>query len=71
MEIPEAEYAVIKLKRKIPNYIHKGWKYVMEVFFPEHGYKHVGTPNFQFYGEGDIESDNYEMQLWVPIIKTI
>ena len=69
MEIPEAEYAVVKLKGKIPNCIHEGWKYVMEVFFPEHGYKHAGTPDFELYSEGDMESDNYEMELWVPIIK--
>lgn len=69
MEIPEAEYAVVKLKGKIPNCIHEGWKYVMEVFFPEHGYKHAGTPDFEVYTEGDMESDNYEMELWVPIIK--
>ena len=47
MEVPEAEYAVVKLKGKIPNCIHEGWKYVMEVFFLEHGYKHVGTPDFK------------------------
>ena len=69
MEIPEAEYAVVKLKGKIPNCIHEGWKYVMEVFFPEHGYKHAGTPDFEVYTEGDMESDNYEMELWVPIVK--
>ena len=69
MEIPEAEYAVVKLKGKIPNCIHEGWKYVMEVFFPEHGYKHAGTPDFELYSEGDMESDNYEMELWIPIVK--
>lgn len=26
---------------------YEGWKYVMEVFFPEQGYKHAGTPDFE------------------------
>ena len=28
LEVPEAEYAVVKLKGIVPNCIHEGWKYV-------------------------------------------
>ena len=59
MHIPEAEYAVV----------HQGWKYVMETFFPEQGYCHAGTPDFEAYSEGDMYSKNYTMELWVPIVK--
>lgn len=34
LEVEEAEYAVIELTGSVPECIHKGWKYVMEVFFP-------------------------------------
>ena len=69
LEVPEAEYAIVKLKGAIPNCIHEGWKYVMEVFFPEQGYKHAGTPDLEAYSEGDMYSSDYEMELWVPIAK--
>ena len=69
MHIPEAEYAVVQLKGPVPDCIHKGWKYVMETFFPEQGYCHAGTPDFEAYSEGDMYSKNYTMELWVPIVK--
>ena len=37
LEVEEAEYAIVELKGVVPECIHNGWKYVMEVFFPEHG----------------------------------
>ena len=69
IHIPEAEYAVVQLKGSVPNCIHQGWKYVMETFFPEQGYCHAGTPDFEAYSEGDMYSKNYMMELWVPIVK--
>ena len=32
-------------------------------------YRHAGTPDFEVYGEGDMYNPNYEMELWVPIVK--
>ena len=69
LEVPEAEYAVVKLKGIVPNCIHEGWKYVTGTFFPEQGYRHAGTPDFEVYGEGNMYSPDYEMELWVPIVK--
>lgn len=70
VEIPEAEYAIFELNGAIPKCIHDGWKYAMEVFFPEHGYIHSGHPDFEVYSKGDMNNDNYKMQLWIPIEKS-
>ena len=69
MEIKEAEYAILSLKGPIPDCIHEGWKYAMEVFLPEQGYMHAGTPDFEVYGEGDMYSPDYKMELWIPLSK--
>ena len=69
LEVEEAEYAIVELKGVVPECIHNGWKYVMEVFFPEHGYVHSGTPDFEYYYEGDMDSKDYKMELWIPIAK--
>lgn len=69
LEVEEAEYAIVELKGVVPECIHNGWKYVMEVFFPEHGYVHSGTPDFEYYYEGDMYSKDYKMELWIPIVK--
>ena len=69
LEVNEAEYAIVELNGEVPDCIHKGWKYVMEVFFPEHGYIHSGSPDFEYYYEGDMYSKDYRMELWIPIKK--
>ncbi|MGT2656385.1 AraC family transcriptional regulator [Streptococcus varani] len=71
MEIEPAEYAIIPVKGPIPGSIHKAWKYVLEVFFPETGYSHSGAPDFEVYSEDDMYADDYEMELWVPISKLV
>ena len=69
LEVDEAEYAVVELTGKVPECIHAGWKYLMEVFFPEHGYIHSGKPDFEYYFKGDMYSPDYKMELWVPVMK--
>ena len=69
LEVEEAEYAVVELIGSVPDCIHNGWKYAMEVFFPEHGYVHSGKPDFEYYYEGDMHSKDYKMELWIPITK--
>ncbi len=69
VEIPETDYAIIELKGKVPDCIYKGWEYVMGTFLPENGFKHAGTPDLEVYTEGDMNSDDYQMQLWVPVEK--
>ncbi|KEJ91981.1 AraC family transcriptional regulator [Synergistes jonesii] len=69
LEIEENEYAVVELNGSVPECIHEGWKYAMEVFFPEHGYVHSGDPDFEYYYEGDMHNQDYKMELWIPIVK--
>ena len=68
-EIPAAEYAIVPVKGAIPASIHHAWKYVLEVFFPETGYRHSGAPDFEVYTEGDMSSPDYQMELWIPVVK--
>ena len=68
-EIPEAEYAIVPVKGAIPASIHHAWKYVLEVFFPETGYRHSGAPDFEVYFKGDMSSPDYQMELWIPVIR--
>ena len=69
LEVDEAEYAVVNLTGKVPECIHARLKYLMEVFFPEHGYIHSGKPDVEYYFKGDMHSPDYKMELWVPVVK--
>ena len=68
-EIAEAEYAIVPVKGPIPESIHHAWKYVLEIFFPETGYRHSGAPDFEVYFKGDMSSPDYQMELWIPVIR--
>ncbi len=70
LKVEETEYAIVELTGSVPECIHNGWKYVMEVFFPEHGYVHSGKPDFEYYYEGDMDSTDYKMELWIPVCKS-
>ena len=70
LKIEEAEYAVVELKGSVPESIHNGWKYFMEVFSPENGYIHSGKPDFEYYYEGDMKSKDYKMELWIPVVRS-
>jgi len=69
LEVPEAEYAIFEILGPVPACIHQGWEYVMGTWLPENGYRHAGTPDFEHYFEGDPNSPDYKMELWVPIRK--
>ena len=69
LEVAETQYAIVPVRGNVPEAIHEAWKYVLEVFFPENGYRHSGAPDFEVYAEGDIHAEDYEMALWIPIVK--
>ena len=37
--------------------------------FPKEGYRHDESPDFEVYGDGDPNSEDYQMELWVPILR--
>ncbi len=40
LDVHEADYAIFTLTGPVPQSIHAGWRYALETFFPEHGYRH-------------------------------
>ena len=69
LDVTPAEYAIVSMKGKMPEIIHDAWKYILQDFFPMQGYRHAGTPDFEVYPKQNMGSENYEMELWVPIEK--
>ena len=69
LPVPEAEYAVLELNGPVPQCIMDGWAYLRDTYFPEHGLRHAGTPDFEAYAEGDMSAPDYRMELWVPFEK--
>lgn len=70
VDVPDAEYAVLQIHGSIPDSIRKGWEFMYSHWLAEYGYTHAGTPDFEYYLDGDPNDPNYEMQLWVPVKRT-
>ena len=70
LDVPAAEYFVATLKGSVPQSIQNGWRYIMEEYFPVYGYEHAGSPDFELYSQGNMTSDDYVMELWVPFTKS-
>lgn len=68
IQVPEATYAAVELLGPMPQCIQEGWSYVWGTFLPQQGYRHAGTPDFELYAQGDMQSPDYRMELWVPIV---
>ncbi len=67
--VPPATYAVFPLASSLPDVIQATWKAVYGEWFPDSGYEHAGTPEFEsFTVPGQpIRSDLPPSGIWVPI----
>lgn len=68
LSIPEARYMVLHLKGAVPGCIHEGWRYALETAMPQQGVRHAGTPDMEYYYPGNMNSPDYRMELWIPIV---
>lgn len=69
LSVPEAEYAIVTLTGPVPTNIHQGWAFLMNEYFPAHGLRHAGTPDHEYYLDGDMNAPGYTMELWVPFVR--
>ncbi len=68
-EIPSATWAIFKVKGKMPESIQNLWKDIYSSFFPSSGFIQSMEVDFEVYPKGDINSDSYETEIWIPVKK--
>lgn len=67
--IPATTWAVFESIGPMPYAIQKVWERVYSEWFPATGYEQAQLPQLEVYPEGDINSQDYRCEVWVPIIK--
>ena len=68
--IPAATWAVFESVGALPDAIQKVWGRIFSEFFPSTGFEHVeGGPELEVYPGGDVAADDYQCEVWVPVIK--
>ncbi|WP_456272275.1 AraC family transcriptional regulator [Bacillus sp. AK031] len=68
-EIPAATYAVFESIGAMPHSIQNVWQRIYSEWFPSTGYEHGGGPEFELYPPGNVDSEDYRCEVWIPIMK--
>ena len=68
-EIPKLTWAIFKCKGAMPHGIQDGWHMIYSEFFPTSEYKQRLFSDFEVYPEGDMSSEKYESEIWIPVEK--
>lgn len=68
-EIPASTWAVFTSVGPMPGAIQKVWKRIFQEWFPATGYEHADAPEIELYPPGDGSSEDYQCEVWIPIIK--
>lgn len=68
-EIHAATWAIFTSVGQMPGAIQKVWERVFSEWFPATGYEHADGPELEVYPPGDLNSEDYVCEVWVPIIK--
>lgn len=66
-EVPEAEWAVFDVHGPINPNLQDAWKRIFSEWFPQTGFKHAMLPEFEVYHDGDVTSEDYLTEIWIPI----
>lgn len=69
VDVIEHEWAVFELRGPIQETIQPTWKRIFSEWFPQTGFTHADLPELEVYLDGDVNADNYYMEIWIPILK--
>ncbi|KHF39271.1 AraC family transcriptional regulator [Halalkalibacter okhensis] len=70
---PELEYAVFttppSTEKAFVSSIQSTWNYIFTTWFPQSGYEHHGSIEFELYDERCYGSENKEIDIYIPVKK--
>lgn len=66
-EIPNAKWATFQSIGPMPKAIQEVWQRIFSEWFPATDYQQDEKPQMEVYPVGDITSENYKCEVWIPI----
>ena len=67
--IPARTWAIFECKGAMPKSIQDMWHKITAEFFPISGYQPTCEMDIEAYTEGDMGSENYCSEIWIPVVK--
>lgn len=68
--VPSGMYVKFEVRGKMPDAQHKTWRRIFTEWFPNTNYKErMNAPEIEWYSVGNMSSDDYLSEIWIPIEK--
>lgn len=69
LEVPAQTWAVFEIVGALPTAMAEVWGRIFSEWFPTTGYEHMKAPEIEWYSNGDMSSETYKSEIWIPVIK--
>jgi AraC family transcriptional regulator len=66
-QVPAHKWAVFELNGPITKVLQDTWKRIFSEWFPQTGHNHSMLPELEIYFPGDVNGEDYYMEIWIPI----
>ncbi|MEY8356661.1 AraC family transcriptional regulator [Lachnospiraceae bacterium 54-53] len=67
--LPTGTYVIFECIGKMPEGQQKVWKRIFTEWFPSSGYELLDGPQIEWYSDGDMDSEEYRSEIWIPVRK--
>ena len=67
--MPAHQWVAFESVGSMPDAIQDVWKRIYTEWFPQSGYEHAEGPELEWYSMGDMQSDDYLSEVWIPVVK--
>jgi len=67
--IPECTWAIFECVGPMPEAIQNLYKRIISEWLPSSGYVYANAPDIELYFDGDMDSEDYRCEVWVPVEK--
>lgn len=69
LDIPSYTWAVFKCVGVMPDSIQNMWRRIYSEWLPQSKYELIPGYDIELYTEGDIKSEDYISEIWIPVIE--
>lgn len=67
--VPASTYVIFDCIGKLLEGQQNVWKRIFTEWFPTSNYKIADGPQMEWYSEGDMASEDYKSDIWIPVDK--
>ena len=71
LEVSKQLWVIFEIEGALPDAMKEVWGRVFSEWLPTMGYEHAEAPEIEWYSNGDMSSETYKSEIWIPIIKKI